>query len=286
MVPITSVPAVTSANSADETVKVPPVAATEIDLAPFGSNDTVPDPALTEPEKVTLLAVILIAELVVEIDVEPAFVTLPVPSAVMVIAPVPVAVDALALRFIEPLDPDDVCSTRAFADNALLAVMLPLPVNVNVPVVDVMAPDVVMLAEAPVVVTEKLPPTVDVLMFRAPVLLMSAVAEPPVFALRSPAAVRIGVPDAPMLPLVEVKFTVLAVSVTLPERVIAPEPLALTLIMPEEPALTLALRVIAALAALVVREIMPLLEIVIAVGILKVLPDVIDMLPVVLTMLP
>lgn len=269
--------------SADCTLKVPPAEPTVIDFEPLGSSVTVLVPALTVPEKATSFAVMVTAELVLEMDVEPAFVTLPVPSVVIVTPVVPVA---LAFRVIAPLEPEDVWSTNALPERALEAVMVPLPVRVSMPLVEVMDPDVPMVAEAPVVVTEKLPPIVDVPMSKAPVLLISAVAEPPVFAVRVPAAVRIGVPDAPMLPLVEVKFTVLAVSVTLPERVIVPEPLALTLIMPEAPALTLALIVIAALAALVVRDIMPLLEIVIAVGILKVLPDVMDMLPVVLTMLP
>lgn len=269
--------------SADWTLNVPPAEPTVIDLAPLGRRESVPEPALTVPEKETSLAVMVIAELVLEIEVEPALVTLPVPSVVIVTPVVPVA---LALRAIEPLEPDEVCNTSELPEKAFEAVMVPLAVRVKVPLVDVMLPEVPIVAEALVVVIEKLPPTVDVPSVTAPVLLTSAVAEPPALAVRIPAWIRIGVPDVPMLPVEEVRLTVLAVSVTLPDRVMVPEPLALTLTIPDEPALTLALIVMAALAALVVSEMVPPLDIVNAVGILRALPDVIEILPDVSTMVP
>lgn len=80
-----------------------------------------------------------------------------------------------------------------------------------------------------------------------------------------------------------VRLTISAVRVPA-LRVMVPEPLALMLMMPELLD-TLAPMEIAALAALVARDIMPLLD-VIAVGIFRAVLDVIEMLPVVLTMLP
>ena len=52
--------------------------------------------------------------------------------------------------------------------------MVPLAISVRVPLLEVTVPDVPMLAEAPVVVTEKLPPTADVLKVVAPALVMNA----------------------------------------------------------------------------------------------------------------
>lgn len=69
VVPTMSVPAVIAERSADVTEKVPPAPATEIDLLPFGSSVTELEPALTEPEKVTSLAVMEMGALLVEIDV-------------------------------------------------------------------------------------------------------------------------------------------------------------------------------------------------------------------------
>lgn len=71
---------------------MPPAPPTEIDLLPLGKRVTVPDaPALTVPEKATSLAVMEIGALVDEIDLVAAFVTLPVPSVVIVTPVVPVA---------------------------------------------------------------------------------------------------------------------------------------------------------------------------------------------------
>jgi hypothetical protein len=47
--PITRVPAVIAARSLVPTLNVPEPPATEIDLVPFGSRDTVPVPALMLP---------------------------------------------------------------------------------------------------------------------------------------------------------------------------------------------------------------------------------------------
>lgn len=224
--------------SVDNTLNVPPAPPTDIDLAPLGRSVTVPDPALT-PVKETSLAVMVMGELVDEIDVAPLFVTLPVPSVVIVTPLVPVA---LALSVTAPLDPDDVCNTSVLPEKALEAVILPLAIKVNVPLVEVMVPEVPMLAEAPVVVSEKLPPTVEAPRVTAPALETSAVPAPPLLMVRVPvAAVKIGVPDDPIVPVPEVRDTVGPLTVTEPERVIVPEPLAFMVTLPLEPVETLAL---------------------------------------------
>jgi len=166
--PIARVPAVMAAMSAVATVNGPAPPAMVTAFVPFGINDTVPVPALTVTVEVTSLAVIVMAELVLEMEVLPALVTFPVPSVVMVTPVVPVA---LAFSAIVPFDPDEVLNTKELPENALDAVMLPLAVIVNVPVLDVIAPLVVKLAEAPVVVSEKAPPTVEAPTDTAPALL-------------------------------------------------------------------------------------------------------------------
>lgn len=122
-------------------------------------------PALTVPENATSFAVIVMAELVLEMEVEPALVTLPVPSVVIVTPLVPVA---LALRVMEPLEPEDVCNTNELPEKACEAVIVPLAVRVSVPLVDVITPVVPMLADAPVVVMERSLPTIDVSIIVAP----------------------------------------------------------------------------------------------------------------------
>lgn len=67
-------------------------------------------------------------------------------------------------------------------DIKLLAVTLPVGVKVKVPLVEVILPEVPMLAEPPVVVMEKSLATVDVESVTEPVLVMKAVPEPPVLA--------------------------------------------------------------------------------------------------------
>jgi len=251
VVPITKVPAVMAERSAATILNVPPAPPTEIDLAPLGISETVPAPAPSVPESVTSLAVMVTAELVVEIDVLPALVTFPVPSVVIVTPVVPVA---LAFKAIVPFDPAEVVSANALPEKALEAVMLPLAVMVNVPLLDVIAPVVVKLAEAPVVATEKLPPTVEAPRATAPALETSAVALPPELIVKPvEAAVKIGVPGAPILPVPEVSETVGAVTVTAPVRVIVPEPLAFKLITPLAPVETLALIAMAELFPLVDR---------------------------------
>jgi hypothetical protein len=283
VVPKIRVPAVMAARSLPETENVDPVEPTEMAFAPFGSNVTVLVPELTLPEKETSLAVIVIAELVVDIEVEPAFVTLPVPLVVNVTPVVPVA---FALRFIAPLEPEDVLSISALPDRAWEVVMVPLPVSVRVPLVEATAPDVPTLADAPVVVTEKSPPTVEVPIVTAPVLEISAVPEPPVLAVTIVAAVSIGVPLEPIVPLPDAKLTVPEVRVTPPEWVIVPEPLAVTLIVPEVPVDTFALIATLVLPVSVAREMMPLPDMESALEIVRPLPDVTEILPEVSTIGP
>lgn len=264
MVPTTKVPAVIAAKSVDATEKVLPVPPTLIALAPLGSKVTVPLPALTVPEKATSFAVIEIAEFVDEMLVEPAFVTLPVPSVVMATPVVPVP---LALRAIVPLLPAEVDKTSELPDNTWLAVRFPLAVSVKVPLVDVIAPAVVILAEAPVVVIEKLPPMVDAPIAKAPVLDTNAVPGLALFAVNAEAAVNICVPTVPMSPVADVRLTVPVVRVTAPDLVMSPEPLALTLIVPDVPVETLALMAMFVLPAVVLSDMMPLPLMVSAVGI-------------------
>jgi len=150
----------------------------------------------------------------------------------------------------------------------------------------VMAPEVPMLAEAPVVVTEKLPPTVDVPRVTAPALEMSAVPAPPVLAVSVVAAIRSGVPPEPMLPVPEVRLTVPVLSVTAPLLVMVPEPFAVMLMVPVAPVETLALIAILALLASVIREMVPLPDMERALEIVMALPEVMEILPEVSTMGP
>lgn len=101
-------------------------------------------------------------------------------------------------------------------------VIFPLAVKVRVPLVETSVPDVPILAEAPVVVTEKLPPTVDVPRVTAPVFVIKAVLVPPVLTVRLEAAVVIGVPETPILP-VAAKLRVPEVDVIKPELLMLAE---------------------------------------------------------------
>lgn len=181
VVPTTSVAAVIADRSADCTLKVPPAEPTVIDLEPLGCRVTVPEPALIVPEKATSLAVIVIGAFVEVIDLEAALVTLPVPSAVIV---TPVVPETLWLSVTEPLEPDEVCNATELPDTVrgLKTVILPLAVNVTVPLVDVTLPMMLRSADAPVVATEKLPPTDEVIMPTAPALLIYATPGLPVLA--------------------------------------------------------------------------------------------------------
>lgn len=184
--PMINVPAVIADKSEAPTVKVPVPPATMMDLLPLGMRDTVPEPALTEPEKATSSTVIVIAELVEEIDRDEGIERKPVPSVVIVTPLVPVA---LAAGTMLPLDPEDVCNTNELPESTWLFTMSPLAVRVSVPLVDVTAPKVPMFADAPVVVMEKLPPTVDVPILTAPLLVNDAVPGEPVLAVSVEVAV-------------------------------------------------------------------------------------------------
>lgn len=226
---------------------MPPAEPTEIDFAPLGNNVMLLVPASTAPEKLMSLAVIEMAELVVDkLPVAP-LVTLPVPSAVIVIPLVPVAE---LLMIIAPLEPDDVCSTNVVPEMALDVVTVPLPVRVRAPLVEVRVPDVPIVAEAPVVVTVKLPPTDDAPKITAPVLEIVAAPGLPVLTLKVETAVSIGVPTVPIEPVPDVKVSVPVVRVTAPVLVIVPEPLALRLMVPAAP--------VEALAVMEMPELLPL----------------------------
>lgn len=186
--PTTRVPAVMADRSEDATENVPPVPPTEMDLAPLGLSVTVlPPVALTEPENVTSLAVINILQLPQVRLVDPALVTLPVPSVVIVRLP-PLAVVS-AFRVTLPFDPEEVCSTTDAPKRALDAVMVPLALKVRVAVEEVTEPEVPMVAEAPVVVTEKLPAIDDPPRVTAPALVISAVPVDVLLAVNVVAAV-------------------------------------------------------------------------------------------------
>ncbi len=156
--------------------------------------------------------------------IESLLVTLPVPSVVMLMPLVP---DAVALIATEPLEPDEVCKTRLLAVIVFEVVIVPFAVRVIVPPALTLL-DVPMLAEAPVVVIERSLLMEQKSTVTAPVLEIYAELEP---ALKcraeiKEAAVKMGVPIDPMLPLPEYKEMLFAVMVTAPERVIVPEPLA------------------------------------------------------------
>lgn len=182
VVPTIRVPAVIAPMSDAAIENVPPVEENETDFAPFGTRVTVPLPALSVPERVTSLAVIDMGVLPdVEIALDAPLVKLPVPSVVAVIPVVPVA---FAFKAMVPLLPDDVVNTRELPESALEAVRLPFVVIVSVPALDVMAPVVVRLAEAPVVVKENVLPTVEAPTLTAPALVTKAVPPLPEFAVR------------------------------------------------------------------------------------------------------
>lgn len=235
VVPTMRVAAVMAARSVAATEKVPPAAPTEIDLAPFGISDTVPLPAAMLPEKVTSLAVIVTAELVVEMDVEPALVTLPVPSVVIVTPVVPVA---FAFKATVPLLPDDVLNTNELPERALDAVRLPFVVMVRAPLLEVIAPVVVKLADAPVVVSENVPPAVDAPTDTAPELVTKAVPGLPVLIVKLVLAlVCMGTYVVPMSPVVDNNATVVPVMVESPVRIMSPVPFAETVLAVAPPIL-------------------------------------------------
>lgn len=186
--PIIRVVVAIAARSAAVTEKVPPVPLTEMDLFPFGRRLTLKPPT-SVPENATSLAVIVM--LLLEICVETALVTLPVPSVVMFI--LPLFAVALALTAMVPLEPEEVVSVRVLpvdpAMRVLEIVMLPLAVRDMLPRVVVIAPEVPKLAEAPVVVIDKLVPTVEVPRVTAPAFVISAVAGLPLLTVRMLAAV-------------------------------------------------------------------------------------------------
>lgn len=189
VVPTTRVPAVIAASSVPEIENVPPMPdpPTAIDLAPFGRSETVPEPALMVPvPSVTVLAVIAIAALVEEIELEFDTIRSPVPSVVMVTPFVP-ATEPLLLIVMFPLEVEPVCRTTVLPDTGLPTIILPrFDVSVNVPEVDVRAPFTPIILEAPVVVTVKVPPTVELIKVRLKALVINAEPVPPVFTDLSP----------------------------------------------------------------------------------------------------
>lgn len=211
-------------------------------------------PALTDPEKATSFAVMDIGELVVLMDVETALVTFPVPSAVIVMPLVPVT---LLLRVIAPLEPDDVVNRTIFPLDGPAAERVPLAVKLRVPLVETALLATLRLAEAPVVVTEKLPPTTDEPRVVAPALEIVAVPGLPVFALNNAVEVSIGVPEEPIEPVMVIRLTLPEVRVAAPDRVIEPVPPAKIWIAPLAP--------VDILALIVVSELVPLDKLMVAV---------------------
>ncbi len=100
------------------------------------------------------------------------------------------------------------------------------------------------------------------------------------------AAVCIAVPTVPIEPVVELRLTVPEVSVTAPDRVMEPEPLVLTLMVPVVPVDTLAFMAMEALPALVAREMMPLPDMLRPGLMVNALPEVMEMLPETSLMVP
>lgn len=149
---------------------------------------TEPDaPALNVglPVKESVFVAPLLACSVTDAAPPPVALKVPEPATgrlpVLVIESVPaLPVDLIVLLFVS------VPPLRAIVvlapDTRLLAVRLPVGVNVSVPLVEVILPDVPMFAEPPVVVTEKLLPTVDVDKVTEPALVIKAVPAPVVFA--------------------------------------------------------------------------------------------------------
>ncbi len=189
----------------------------------------------------------LIGALVEEMEVETALVTFPVPSAVIVTPLVPVT---LLLRVISPLEPDDVVRRTMFPLGRPVTERVPLAVRLRVPLVETALLATFRLAEAPVVVTEKLPPTTDEPSVVAPALEISAVPGLLVFALNKAVEVSIGVPEEPMEPVMLVKLTLPEVRVKAPPRVIEPVPPAKTWMAPPTPVDTLALTTVSKLLVL------------------------------------
>lgn len=155
----------------------------------MGMSDTPATPAFTVPENATLFAVITIGELVVLMEVPPPLLTLPVPLVVIV---TPVGPVTLPLRLI-----------------------LSVAVRLIEPLVETRGAKLVIVAEAPVVVTEKLPPIVDPARVKAPELVKKAA--PVVDAAICAVEVRswfASVPkepdvevnvEAPVIPMVEIR---------------------------------------------------------------------------------
>lgn len=162
-----------------------------------------------------------------------ALVKSPVPVAVMVtpLVPVTLALSVIA-PFVAVLD-----RIACVPDRVLLAVRFPFAVIVSTPLVEVTAPLVPKLADAPVVTTVKLPPTEEAPRVRAPVLLTKAAPGLPVLIVIIEAAVKIGVPTVPIEPVVDASVMAgelpeVLVTVTLPVRVMLPLPLAVMKIVP------------------------------------------------------
>lgn len=159
----------------------------------------------------------------------------PVPVAVMVTLLVTVV---LLLRVMLPFVA--VLSTDSWlAEMGLPAVMLPLAVSVSVPLVEARAPLVPIFADAPVVVIEKLPPTVEAPNVTAPALDTVAVPGLPVLVVKVVALVSIGVPTVPISPVPDWRAIVVPETVTLPVLVMAPEPLAVIFVVVPPPTLAL-----------------------------------------------
>lgn len=138
------------------------------------------------------------------------------------------------------------------------------------------------------VVMVKVPPDVDVPNVRDPVLLTETTPGAPVFTVKVEAAVRIGLTSngSPISPVPEVRFTVPEVSVEAPVLVMLPAPLAVTLIVPVVPVETLAPIDTFELPVSVEREMIPLPDILSALEIVSVLPEMTVMSPDVSTMGP
>jgi len=99
-------------------------------------------------------------------------------------------------------------------------------------------------------------------------------------------SVSIDVPDAPILPPVENILTVPDIRVAAPDLVILPEPLAVTLIVPEVPVDTLAFIATFVLPVSVESEMMPLPLMLNALEIVSPLPDITVISPEVSTIGP
>lgn len=226
--PTIRVPAVMAERSVDVTLNVSPPAPTEIDLLPFGSRATLPDPAFTLPENPMSCAVIVMAEFVEDMEVETALVTEPLPFVEILTPVVPVALALIAMEL--PIAPllAVVDKTRALPETAFDIVKLALELRVNVPLVEVMAPDVPRSNSKLGAVMVKVLPTEELPTVKLDVkeLVINAVPGLPVFAVTVEALISIGVPTLPISPVPEDRLTVLLFTVKAPPKVMSPVPLA------------------------------------------------------------